>query len=110
MPNVEVKKIQKSASLLLHLAWTDPSQKGILSGKIFEYISAQRPILSIGFDQELAELISPYNGKMLQKKSEIVNYMKKTYETEMKIKLADNKTSEISKENQFKKLEKIINQ
>ena len=110
MPNREVKKIQKSASLLLHLAWTDPDQKGILSGKIFEYISAQRPILSIGFDQELAELISTYNGKMLQKQSEVTEFLENLYHNPKTIKSTSNKSSMISKENQFKKLEKIISQ
>ena len=110
IPNIEVKKIQKSASLLLHFAWTDLRQKGILSGKIFEYISAQRPILSIGFDKELAELISPYNGKMLQKQSEIIKLLENLYHNPQKIKSANNKSSMISKENQFKKLEKIISQ
>ena len=106
--NIEVKKIQKRASLLLHFAWTDLRQKGILSGKIFEYISAQKPILSIGFDQELSELIEPYSGKMLQKKAEIINFLENVYHNPQPIKSSSNKSSMISKQNQFMELEKII--
>jgi len=108
MPNSQVKKNQKSASILIHFAWNDKKQKGILSGKIFEYISAQKPILSIGYDRELADLILPFGGKMLQKKNEILRYLKTAYDKPIVIKSFNNKSSEISKENQFEKLEKII--
>ena len=108
IPNIEVKKIQKRASLLLHFAWTDHRQKGILSGKIFEYMSAQKPILSIGFDQELSELIEPYNGKMLHKKVEIIDFLENLYHNAQPIKSTSNQASMISKQNQFGELEKII--
>jgi hypothetical protein len=39
---------QQNADILLFLPWNDPLQKGILTGKLFEYIGAKRPILSIG--------------------------------------------------------------
>ena len=108
IPNIEVKKIQKRASLLLHFAWTDHRQKGILSGKIFEYMSAQKPILSIGFDQELSELIEPYNGKMLHKKVEIIDFLENLYHNAQPIKSTSNEASMISKQNQFRELEQII--
>ena len=38
---------QRLADILLFLPWDDVKQKGILTGKIFEYIGAGRPILSI---------------------------------------------------------------
>ena len=34
--------------MLLHLRWDDPRERGILTGKIFEYLAARRPILSTG--------------------------------------------------------------
>ena len=40
---------QKESTILLLLEWTDPLAKGIYSGKIFEYIGAQRPILAIAY-------------------------------------------------------------
>lgn len=38
---------QREASVLLFLSWTDLSQKGFFTGKIFEYLGARRPILAI---------------------------------------------------------------
>lgn len=40
------KQIQ--TDLLLFFAWTDPLYPGIYTGKIFEYLSVKRPILSVG--------------------------------------------------------------
>jgi hypothetical protein len=33
---------------LLLFNWEDPREKGVYTGKIFEYLSAQRPILATG--------------------------------------------------------------
>ena len=43
--------IQCSADALIFLDWNDPSIDGILTGKIFEYIFAGKPILGIGSDE-----------------------------------------------------------
>ena len=50
---------QKKSQLLLILNWNDPKQKGIITGKIFEYLAAQRPVLAIGAneDTELAKML-----------------------------------------------------
>lgn len=47
-PRSDVLNLQKSADLLLLLESGDQDSKGILTGKIFEYIGAGRPIISIG--------------------------------------------------------------
>jgi hypothetical protein len=39
---------QRCAHILLLLNWNDPQEKGVYTGKIFDYLAAQRPILSIG--------------------------------------------------------------
>ena len=44
----EILNIQKKADILLLLTWNDPKQKGLLGGKIFEYIASGNAILSIG--------------------------------------------------------------
>lgn len=42
-----VKK-QRQSQILLYFNWENPEIKGIYSGKIFEYLSSRRPILSTG--------------------------------------------------------------
>jgi len=34
--------------VLLLLSWNDPNEKGVIPAKIYEYLAAKRPILSIG--------------------------------------------------------------
>jgi glycosyltransferase involved in cell wall biosynthesis len=44
----EVIARERRAQILLHLRWDDPDEPGILTGKLFEYLAARRPILSTG--------------------------------------------------------------
>ena len=39
---------QRESQVLLLLNWEDPREKGVYTGKIFEYLAAQRPILATG--------------------------------------------------------------
>jgi len=39
---------QRESQILLLLNWNDPNEKGVYTGKIFEYLAARRPILSLG--------------------------------------------------------------
>lgn len=41
-----IKKQMESTALLL-LSWNDPKDKGTLTGKVFEYMGAERPILAL---------------------------------------------------------------
>jgi len=49
VPRQEIIKIQRESQILLLLTWNDPDEQGILTGKIFEYLAARRPILAIGY-------------------------------------------------------------
>jgi glycosyltransferase involved in cell wall biosynthesis len=40
---------QRNAQILLLLTWNDPEEKGVYTGKLFEYLAAHRPILSTGY-------------------------------------------------------------
>ncbi|MCS6841315.1 MAG: hypothetical protein NZ701_11090, partial [Roseiflexus sp.] len=39
---------QRAADVLLLLLWNDPRERGVYTGKLFEYLGARRPILGIG--------------------------------------------------------------
>jgi len=41
-------KIQKNSQILLLLTWDCSYEKGVIPGKVFDYISAKRPVLSLG--------------------------------------------------------------
>lgn len=59
----EVKKFQEKTQVLLLAVNNVKSAKGIITGKIFEYLQAKRPILAIGpVDGDLAEIISETNS------------------------------------------------
>jgi len=50
--------IQRQADALLLLTWNNPLERGVLTGKLFEYIGARRPILVLGHvDGDAAELV-----------------------------------------------------
>ena len=49
LPREQALQAQRNASILLHLA--TPHIRGVLSGKIFEYLASGRPILSFPHDQ-----------------------------------------------------------
>lgn len=58
IPHQQVITHQKSAQILLLLVNDTPNAKGIITGKIFEYLQAKRPILAIApTDGDLAKII-----------------------------------------------------
>jgi hypothetical protein len=79
-------QIQREADALLFLDWNDPSFKGVLTGKIFEYLYSNTPILSIGteFHSSANDLIEESGtGFVLGRSVEnIVNVLKKLIEGE----------------------------
>jgi glycosyltransferase involved in cell wall biosynthesis len=48
LPRNKVLKKQRESQVLLLLTWKNSKEKGVIPGKIFEYLAAKRPILSIG--------------------------------------------------------------
>jgi len=59
----EVVNYQKKSQVLLLIVNNVPSAKGIITGKIFEYLMAKRPILAIApKNGDLAEILKTTNG------------------------------------------------
>ena len=66
LPHNEVKVYQQKAQLLLLSVNNVPSAKGIITGKIFEYLQAKRPILAIGPENgDLSEIINNTNAGVI---------------------------------------------
>lgn len=57
----EALAIQEQSDILLVLSWNTRAQQGVLTGKVFEYLAAERPILALTAGDlagaELTELI-----------------------------------------------------
>lgn len=50
----ESLNLQLTSEVLLLLLWNSPEERGVFTGKLFEYLGARRPILSIGLDDGVA--------------------------------------------------------
>lgn len=58
MPHSEVVKVMAQSPVLLLPLNNTPNNKGVLSGKLFEYLAARRPIFGIGLpDGDAAEIL-----------------------------------------------------
>lgn len=63
VPHKEVQQYQRKSQILLLAVNKVPSAKGIITGKIFEYLQAKRPILAIGPEAgDLAEILKQTNA------------------------------------------------
>lgn len=60
VPREEIRRIQRTAGLLLLLQWEDPSERGIFPLKFYEYLDAGRPILATGGEagSEIAAILA----------------------------------------------------
>jgi glycosyltransferase involved in cell wall biosynthesis len=88
IPRQDSFKKQQESQLLLLLDWEDPQEKGVFTGKIFEYFAAQRPILATGgFGDDVVEkaLDQTNSGVYCLKLEDIKDALEKLY-SEYKLK------------------------
>ncbi|MDW8234482.1 MAG: glycosyltransferase [Roseiflexaceae bacterium] len=66
VPHREALAQQRAADVLLLLLWNDPRERGVYTGKLFEYLGARRPILGIGpAGNVAADLIREHQAGMV---------------------------------------------
>jgi glycosyltransferase involved in cell wall biosynthesis len=48
VPRSEILRVERAVDVLLECRWQDSAGDGVIPGKLFEYIGARRPVLSLG--------------------------------------------------------------
>ncbi len=62
VPRRDILRIERQADVLLLCRWDDPREDDVIPGKLFEYIGARRPILSVGSETGEAATIVREGG------------------------------------------------
>ena len=104
----EVIEIQKNSDLLLMVSHANV--KGVMSSKIFEYISLQKPFIVCPNDHDVLEEIAVQSGlgKVMETSEKIVEFLKKDiFEYELKPNLV--KLNQFGVRKQVKILSEILN-
>jgi glycosyltransferase involved in cell wall biosynthesis len=72
---------QRESQLLLLLKWEDPQERGVIPGKVFEYLAARRPVLATGgTDDVVKELLNETSaGIDAQTVEDIKSALRKLY-------------------------------
>ena len=96
---------QLGAKILLLPLWKENNQ-GIVTSKLFEYLSAKKPILALGNQIETAQLISKYgNGIMSVDPKEISDFISENIKDRN---LIEKDISELEKKVQLEKIIKLM--
>jgi len=53
-PHAEILKLETAADVLVLLLWNHPEERGVFTGKFFEYLGAKRPVLALAPDFNVA--------------------------------------------------------
>ena len=75
IPRSESLRMQRDANILLFLEYEDPSINGILTGKLFEYLSSNTPIWGIGTTDKSTPgqlIIESKTGKLFGKEHKLI--------------------------------------
>lgn len=77
----KIIKKQRRSQLLLNLTWNNPDNAGVIPGKLFEYLAAKRPIVSIGQTEGSVKQIieSTNSGIHTSDINQIKEFIEKSY-------------------------------
>ncbi|PQJ74854.1 glycosyltransferase family 4 protein [Polaribacter gangjinensis] len=110
----EAIECQKKSQVLLLLIPNVPKSAGILTGKLFEYLTAKRPILALGLeDGDLAEILENTNAGVVidhQNEAKLSTEILKLYKQfrEGKLSVNSKNLEQYHRKNLTKQLAKII--
>jgi len=111
----DVIKKQWESQILLLLTWDNPAEKGVLTGKIFEYLAAKRPILSYGISEGIVkdlieETNAGYHAKDLKDLKNILERVYSQYKLNGKVDYygLEDKINKCSHEEMTKKFVKAL--
>ncbi len=119
MPHNQVSAVHRSSTLLLLLLMPDsePRAKGLLTGKLFEYMASGRPILCIGPEDGDAARILRETGAgqtiSFEDKEKIKEALKNLYQRYLNHTLPNNTNTAVeqfSRKNMSEKYAKLLNQ
>ncbi|ABQ92764.1 glycosyltransferase [Roseiflexus sp. RS-1] len=114
VPYADALAQQRAADVLLLLLWNDPRERGVYTGKLFEYLGARRPILAIGpADNVAAALIRERQaGIVLSDPAEIANHLARWLEAKERgadiPDLPASVAAGLSREEQTRRLERFL--
>ena len=76
-----IRSIQRASQLLLLLTWDNPQEKGVYTGKLFEYLAAKRPIIATGIENSVLNelLIKTGYGRVFSNKQKMKLYLQEQY-------------------------------
>jgi glycosyltransferase involved in cell wall biosynthesis len=85
VPRKIALKKQRESQILLLLNWNDPEERGMYTGKVFEYLAAKRPILAIGgakgvISELLEETVVGVHTLNIASLKEVLSYWYREYD------------------------------
>ncbi|MCH8535596.1 MAG: glycosyl transferase family 1 [Flavobacteriaceae bacterium] len=116
LPHEEALKKQEGAQVLLLIEKNQPQTKGIIPAKLFEYMSAQRPILAIGpKDWDVCKILEQTNAGVCfdyEDQEGIKRYIKELFSAFLKgkLKVSSKGIEDYSRKKLTEKLASIIPQ
>jgi glycosyltransferase involved in cell wall biosynthesis len=115
LPHTKTTEAMQTSQILLLALNNTPNTLGVISGKLFEYIAAKRPILAIGKEKgDAARIIRETGAGTIcdfDDKNKMRTEINRLYELFRQKKLFVNSanTSDYSRKNQTKKLSELLN-
>ena len=110
IPQKELLEIQQQVDVLMQLRWDHPSENGVIAGKLFEYIGAGKPILSLGSTTgEAADIVRDNDfGLVSNDVDEIAAYLLKLLENKKQNKQEMSPNPNREKFTRAKQFEKLV--